>query len=298
MKKVLVIGSRNSGKKNDPIAIAEALAQSGSITTQIVFWEDMVFEIAPNSVEVSVEGRSIFDASYDVVLSLGWYKNGKQSYYRDVAYALALILKHRKIEFWNSEMAQQRSTTKLSAMVQLALAGVSVPATYFSIDFEKVKNKMNYPYIAKAIAASRGKSNFLVKDAALVHEVTLADTPMLIQEYLENTHDLRVICFGGQPKLVLRRARAEGAETHLNNTSQGGIAEWIPIEGVDQGLLTNAEKISKIMNREMAGIDFIPDIHSPIGYSCLEVNAIPQLTSGTDVDVKLAALIETIETLN
>lgn len=298
MKQVLIIGSRKSGSKNDPVAIAKALTNSNSITARIVFWEDMVFAIAPNSVEVFVDERSLFDTSYDVVLALGWYKNGEKSYYRDVAYALALILKQRKIVFWNGEMAQQRSTTKLSAMVQLALEGIPVPTTYFSIDFEKVKNKIGYPYIAKAIAASRGKSNFLVKNESLLEAVSSAGTPMLIQEYLENTHDLRVICFNGQPKLVLRRARAAGAETHLNNTSQGGSAEWIPIDEVDQGLLTNSEKISKIISREMAGIDFIPDIHSPIGYSCLEVNAIPQLTSGTDVDVKLAALIETIETLN
>jgi len=47
----------------------------------------------------------------------------------------------------------------------------------------------------------------------------------------------------------------------------------------------------------MAGIDFIPDAESPYGYSCLEVNALPQLTSGTDVDKKMSTLYNVVATL-
>ncbi len=64
------------------------------------------------------------------------------------------------------------------------------------------------------------------------------------------------------------------------------------MKGMPGGLLTEAERICTIMNREMAGIDFIPDTTSKIGYSCLEVNAIPQLTSGFDFERKMSALVE------
>ena len=62
-----------------------------------------------------------------------------------------------------------------------------------------------------------------------------------------------------------------------------------------QNMLTESEKICIIMNRQLAGIDFIPDSSSPYGYSCLEVNAIPQLTSGYDVTTKMKKLSESIE---
>jgi D-alanine-D-alanine ligase-like ATP-grasp enzyme len=48
------------------------------------------------------------------------------------------------------------------------------------------------------------------------------------------------------------------------------------------------------MNRELAGIDFIPDATAHFGYACLEVNAIPQLTSGYDVAVKMAEFTNSI----
>ena len=44
----------------------------------------------------------------------------------------------------------------------------------------------------------------------------------------------------------------------------------------------------------MAGIDLIPDNISEYGYSCLEVNTIPQLTSGFDPDTKMESLVEAV----
>ena len=298
MKQVLIIGSRTSGVKNNPRTIAESFGISEIVEPHLAYWEDLVFHIATGSVDILVNEVSLFDIHYDVVIATGWYKNGKKSYYRDVAYAAALIMEQRGVRFWNSEMGQQRSTTKLSTMVQLALNNIPVPTTYFSIDFTNVENSIPRPFVAKAIAASRGKSNFLVTNIETLAEARAEGLPMLIQEYLENTHDLRVICFGGTPTLILRRARAEGAATHLNNTSQGGSAEWIKADQVDPGILTISQKISTITKRELAGIDFIPDVTSPIRYSCLEVNAIPQLTSGTDVNKKLTSFIKAIEALS
>ena len=48
------------------------------------------------------------------------------------------------------------------------------------------------------------------------------------------------------------------------------------------------------MQREMAGIDLIPDSSAPGGYACLEVNAIPQLTSGYGVDVKMSEFAQSL----
>ena len=289
MKQVLIVGSKNSGSKNDPIIVARAL-ESDAISTRCVFWEDIVFDIKTGAVRVLVDGEDILERPYDVCIAFGWYKGGKNSYYRDIALSLAEVLAYHSIPFWNSEMALQRSTTKLSAMVQLALRGVPVPITRFSIDPRQSASGMQFPFIAKAISASRGDSNFLVDSQATWQTALEEGVPLLIQNFLENDHDLRVICFNGSPHLILKRSRGAGAHSHMNNTSQGGHAEWLGLEEVPPELLTISEKIVTIMGRELAGIDFIPDASSPFGYSCLEVNAIPQLTSGTEVDIKMAAL--------
>lgn len=293
MKKVTIIGSRHSGTKNNPNILAEHLIASNA-AVQVVYWEDLLFAIKTSSVSIFDRQQLLFAEAPDLVIALGWYKNGRKAMYRDVAYSLALYLDSRGIEFWNREMLQQRSTTKLSCMMQLALQGLPVPTTYFSLQADLALDSQAVPYIAKAVAASRGVSNYLVQTDADRAALPTEDVQYLVQPYLPNDHDLRVICFGGKPSMVLRRARAQDADTHLNNTSQGGDATWLSLEDMPLELLTISEKICTIMNREMAGIDFIPDQESPFGYSCLEVNAIPQLTSGHDINKKLDAFVRSI----
>jgi glutathione synthase/RimK-type ligase-like ATP-grasp enzyme len=294
MKKVTIIGSLEAGTKNNPEVILTHLRQQG-VDVELWYWEKLVFKIERNLVTISCEGRELArDVQPELVIAIGWYKSGKRAFYRDVAYATALYLQHAGIPFWNSEMAQQRSTTKLSCLVQLALSDIPVPLTHFSLD-SKLMTIPEGPSVIKAISASRGRSNFLVKTAQEAARV-LDIQPNLytLQPFLPNDHDLRVICFGGEPLLVLRRSRVAGSTSHMNNTSQGGDAKWLEMSSVDERLLTASREICKIMKREMGGIDFIPDSSSPFGYSCLEVNAIPQLTSGHDTDKKLNILAASI----
>lgn len=288
--KILVIGARSSGSKNDPRMIAAALEEAGHDVLSCT-WESLRFDIRTGSVKVYDGSEEVFSRGVEKIIAFGWYKQGRQSIYRDVAFSFGLVAQSHNVSIWNSEVLQQRSTSKLSCMVQLALANIEVPPTQFSLDAKALIERQPLPFIAKAAAASRGENNYLVDSEAVRKEVCAnPDIYFLVQQFLANTHDLRVICFDGRPQLALRRSRDAGAATHLNNTSQGATAEWIELQQLPAELLTVAEKICKIMSREMAGIDFIPDTQAVGGYSCLEVNAVPQLTSGFDVDVKIKAL--------
>lgn len=294
MKKVLVFGSRDSGSKNNPSVIADGIS-SDVVSARVVLWEDLVFDISESSVEVFVGDQSLFDEPIDMVLCFGWYKSGKKSVYKDVAYSLAQVLQARGIKFWNSEMLQQRSTTKLSTMVQLALARISVPRTIFSLDKSKMEGLLGFPYIAKAVAASRGQSNYLISKHEDVRQYSNAEESFMLQPFIQNTYDLRVICIGDEPKLLLRRSRGPGSKSHMNNTSQGGQSEWLDMSFLDNEVLTLVKEISTISKREMAGIDLIPDHTALSGYRCLEVNAIPQLSSGFDVERKVNTFREVMK---
>jgi len=291
---VIVIGSLSSGTKNDPKVIAEHLANQ-NIKVNLLYWEQLLFSIQTGSVVISQNDQDIFDQKIDLIIAVGWYKNGTDSVYRDVAYAFAQVAGSKNIPMWNSEMGMQRSTSKLSCLVQLALENVPVPRTHFSLDNTLSLDNEPLPFVAKSPSASRGRANYFVKDESEKSDLFLdRDNRYLVQPFMPNDHDLRVICFAGKPHLVLRRSRQDGADTHLNNTSQNGKSEWIDMSQLPVDLLTECEKICKIMGREMAGIDFIPDQESSFGYSCLEVNAVPQLTSGVDVDTKMNSLTQAI----
>ena len=288
--KTVVFGSKNFGTKNNPNLIAEKLS------AQCYYWEDLLFDIQSNQIVVTTaDGRDIFAEPFDLAICMGWYKSEQGGIYRDLALCLASILSAKGIQYWNSEMGLQRSTTKLSQMVKLSLGGILVPHTYFSLNPSLFLDRLSdhTPYVVKAAAASRGRHNYLVSNLSEMHQIFQSHSlPFLVQELIPNDHDLRLICFGGEAKLLLKRSRRDNS-THLNNTSQGGSAEWLP--EIPQDLQALAVRITQLLGREMGGIDFIETIdNSDQKYYCLEVNAIPQLTSGTDVDRKMAALIATI----
>lgn len=287
-KQIIVVGSKDSGNKNDPSVLA---ASVGGI---VCYWEDLHISIDDRGVMMRFGDKDLLELNPKLVIAVGWYKSGKNSIYRDVAFSLALFLDSHGIPYWNKEMGTQRSTTKLSTLVSLAISGVPVTPTKFSLDNGSIDDEP-LPFIAKAVSASRGESNYYVGDEAYRVEIDKDEASFLVQPFLPNDHDLRVICFGGLPSMVLRRSRSENSQSHLNNVSAGGAGEWLDVSSLSDELLTNSKKICKILGRELAGIDFIPDEKSPFGYSCLEVNAIPQLTSGYDVEKKMKALNESIE---
>ena len=290
-KKILIIGSKYSSK-NDIKKIHDSFIKHTPKVT-LKYWEDIYYSIINSDVSVGWENYILLENHPDLVITFGWYRNDPIFPYKDVAYSLALFLKHHNIKFWNQEMLHQRSTTKLSCMVQLALEQIPIPNTHFQP--VNALSPFQPPYILKAVAASRGQYNYMItsqREETLIKQQNRKT--FITQEFLPNDHDLRVLCFNAQPKLVLKR-KAICKNSHLNNISQGGKGEWLALEEVSKEVLTLSEKICKIMKREMAGIDFIPNESVSFGYSCLEVNSIPQLTSGFDSSHKLTALYEAIK---
>jgi len=292
MKKLVLIGAKDSGNKNDVNLIADKFSAEEFQVVKLN-WEDLLFEIKKGAQKVTNINGGVDLKDAGLVIAMNWYKIGNKGIYRDVALSLALYLKHHNVEFWNSEMLQQRSTTKLSALMQLSLAGYDVPRTHFSLQAQNlIADAQDYPVIIKDLAGSRGQSNFLVNNfEELKHHLEAQPdfNRYLLEEYIPNDHDLRVICFGGEPQMAIKRSRAS-EKTHLNNTSQGGKAERLTLDTLPQTLLTECRDICKLMGREMAGIDIMPANDGSSRQVILEVNAIPQLTSGSFVDEKLSLL--------
>lgn len=287
-KRLLLIGSINSGTKNNVLEIAQLL-HGQSLDVDTANWEDLLFTISTERQEVVHKGKNIADA-YDLVIAFNWYKSGKLSIYRDVALTLALYLNDRNVQFWNSEMLHQRSTTKLSMMMQLALSGIDIPATLYSLNAKLLSDSCAnaVPCIVKGMAASRGADNYLVRKSEELQSI-LGFSPenrFLVQEFIPNSSDLRLVCAGGSAVMAIERKRRDET-THLNNTSQGASAEQIELSQLPHEILTKTEKICKITGRELAGVDWMFANDGSDRKVCLEVNAIPQLSSGTYVETKI-----------
>lgn len=300
-EKIFCIGSKEAGDKNDVRLLTQSLKAHG-LTAEIEFyyWEDLVFRIGKSTdklkVSDAVTGQDMAEAQ--LVLALNWYRSGASSFYRDMALTLALYLQETGTAFWNGEMIAQRSTTKLSALAQLAQHGIPVPKTVFSLNHQVLMSEetgITFPMVVKTIAGSRGTKNHLVRDKDELRELLTNDAniPYMLEEYVPNDYDLRVICYGGEPALVIKRSRTSD-KTHLNNTSQGATANLLPLTEIDGAILQACREACRLLEREMGGVDVIIANDGSKRMVCLEVNAIPQLTSGSYTSEKAACLVSVI----
>lgn len=299
MKQIILLGSRHAGEKNDVSLMLEELSANlgANIAIKTVYFEDILFRISSQNQQVidTVSGYDLKDA--ELIIAVNWYKNGADIIYRDIAFATALYLRRHKVNFWNSEMAQQRSISKLSTMMQLGLSGIDIPDTLFAFSSDVlISQKLSYPLIIKDVAASRGRNNHLIKDVSALKGLLTktGHNRYMAQEYITNDHDLRVICFGGAPAMIAKRTR-KNSGTHLNNVSRGANAELVSVESYPKKeVLETCVFICKLMGRELAGIDILPAADGSGRLVFLEVNAIPQLTSGAFVQEKMKHLAQSL----
>jgi len=261
-------------------------------------YEDLIFDYDGQKLQV-IDTKSGADvADFDVIFLIGWFKSKSLD---DIARAVAHYADFHHIPFANSEAFHGRSFTKLSQCVIAALNGVSVTPFLFSLDGEVLleaarTTKIEFPYIAKAVAASRGQDNHLIQSheqlEAVIHTpVDPAEPPkhFIIQQFIPNDGDYRILVMGGKVRLVIHRQSQ--SESHLNNTSQGGKATMVDLASLPEKVLSDSVRLSALLRREVTGVDMVA--HRESGeYYFLEANNMPQLATGSYVPEKMTALSE------
>ncbi len=295
MKKILILCRRDDRMEYDRrVTMLRAL---DSIEAESEYsgadYEDLLFSYDGDTLKVTdtVSGTDIAD--YDAIFLIGWFKTKALD---DIARAVAHYTQAHNIPCNNTEAYDGRSFTKLSQCVIAALNGVAVTPFLFALDQTILlaaveRSSIKAPYIAKAIAASRGQDNHLIQDhaqlAGAMQQPTDKPRYFILQTYVPNDGDYRILVMGGVVRLVIHRKSQD--DSHLNNTSQGGAATLIDIATLPQKVLDDSVKIAQLFKREVTGVDMIMD-KSTGEYYFLEANNMPQLATGSFVPEKMKAL--------
>lgn len=175
--------------------------------------------------------------------------------------------------------------------------GLLVPRTLYgppeSIQRVAAEGTLGWPIVVKADDGRKGQNNYLAHSAAEVQQIvaTHPDTRFVVQAFIPNDGDYRILVLNDKPCLVILRKAAHGS--HLNNTSQGGSAILVPLKEVPSDILRLARHAASLEKLVVAGVDVIID--RPTGrLYILEVNRAPQLTTGVRVDLKMQYYAETL----
>lgn len=143
--------------------------------------------------------------------------------------------------------------------------------------------------VLKSIRGTKGQDNYLVYSAEEVSKIVdeNPDIEFILQEFIPNTGDYRIVTLGFEPYLAIYRS--SGGKDHRNNTSLGGSAKIIPLEEVDKEILDMSIKAAKATNKRFAGVDVITHRDTGKNY-ILEVNHTPQVVTGAFTDEKFKVL--------
>lgn len=227
----------------------------------------------------------------------------------EIALALAKYMQLKKKAILNNEILHYPAVTKLGEMVLMANQSIPMPNSFFVRDKyirSMVENELlpagfGFPLIVKSTTGSMGVDNWLVQNFTQLGDIARQkhESMLVVQEFIPNDFDYRVLVFGNKVRAVIKRSRKDKDATHLNNTSAGADGRMIKLEDFPRELEAIALKAASATRRsDLAGVDIIIDSITGKPY-VLEVNKSPQIETGSNIDTKTRIFTEyTMEKLH
>lgn len=296
MKKALLLFAQVSVRAGlaDPAALTRLVnEQDVGLEAEWAYLEDLLYYVDNDRLELvnTQSGTKIED--YNVVYFRYWGQA------QGHAIAAANICRIKGVPFIDTEVYRVGSQNKITQYINLHETKVAIPRTLVGLGGVLSKHykeyEFDFPFIMKSKGGTRGQSNFLVKSKEQLDKI-IADDPedtFILQEFLPNDGDYRVVVFGDEVKLIIERLAVEGS--HLNNTSQGGSARIVPLDTLPESVHYDCVRAAKFYGRQIAGVDIVQS-NTDGKYYCFEVNRAPQIEHASFEKEKAKLLAEFLAT--
>ncbi len=187
-------------------------------------------------------------------------------------------LERQKIRFVDRvNLKFHEADQKIAQMPRLAEAGVKVPETFitrkesFEANRDFIISKLSFPVIFKT-NGSQGRNvniaNSIQELEKLINRNSKNGRLFLIQEWIDNTWDVRTLMAFDRSLGSIKRTRKNGFK---NNVSGGAKVEKFE---TTEKMVEIAKKACHVNDIDFGGVDFIINKGGPV---VLEVNKSPQI---------------------
>lgn len=250
---------------------------AGAAQVEMSALTELTFVLEPGKARIYDAAQGYDLADFDLVVFR------TISRYHEEAISVAAYCRMKHIRYID-EYIPQVGNAKLSCAFVRFEHGLPVPPTTYGTaeSLAAVAGTAYFPWplVLKDNAGKKGRNNYLVHDATELRKL-ITEQPELrfvMQSFIPNDGDYRILVLNGKPRMaILRKAGANGG--HLNNTSQGGTAEDVPLGQLPKAVLDIAVKAAKLEHLAVAGVDIIIDKRDGKPY-ILEANRSPQIATG------------------
>jgi len=289
MKKVLIIiaGKEASNRTWEGFFSSVKKQLNDDIRADWAYFYDLVFDVSNDKCQIlnTKTGKDVSENDFVVIRNVG-----KRA---EAGITLANYLKSKNVSFSDSYLGDTLGSGKLACSMMRIINNLPVPRTIYAdnpnllLDYIE-KSDLNFPVILKDDCGKKGRDNYLIKSIKELEEKLLQSPTIhfVVQEFISNDGDYRVLVMGGKVEAVIKRVAQDGS--HLNNTSQGGNAFIEPVSIFSDAVIADVLKSAEVEKLEVAGVDIVFEKESGKHYF-LEVNRAPQLSSGSFVEEKVMA---------
>ena len=295
MKKVLLLRSKNHSA-NSPQYLEFASKIHANLqdiaTVDNSSLERLVFDISNTRADIYDADTNASITDYDLIII-----HVLTDEFQDEAHALATFCKAKHIRCID-DYSSEVTSNKLVRAVCFAINDIPTPRTVYG-PTEKLAAllpEFGEKAIFKDSNGTKGRLNYLVSSAAELQKISAEhpDTRFVLQEFIKNSGDMRVVTINASAVLALHRSAS--GNSHINNTSQGGTATQLPIDELPPHIKDIAIRAAQSVNVVIAGVDIIisADTNQPF---ILEVNRTPQIATGAFQPEKVTAYSTAIRDL-
>lgn len=215
------------------------------------------------------------------------------------AHAIAQYCQHFGIRYTDEYLDRLMLDSKMSTQFALWRQGVkNWPKTFYGDLYEMLRrfDECGGRAVLKDDEGRKGRLNFLVHSPGEIKRLHDENpgTRFVLQEFIPNSSDVRVLVLNEKPVLVIERKGC--GDSHLNNTSQGAQATLLGLDEIDEETLEMCVAAARHAKLQAAGVDVMFDSRDATAY-LLEVNSAPQISSGAFMEEKAKAYGEMLKEL-
>lgn len=237
--------------------ISEGLKANG-LPVKILSMEDVEFFLEKGKSKAVIGEKSILDCKM-----IYFRKTGN---HRNIAFMISNMAKTEGIPFLDRFYPKTSVRGKLIQMFMLATNNLSIPKTYHSPTFDekKIGNAIAFlklPIVVKATNFGGGRMVYLAKNRNEIKKILKnhPDTEFILQEFIRNTFDYRIVVLGGKASAAEKRIRMDKKEFR-NNACVGGKEVFLDVKNVPKKINSLAVQAAKIMDVQVAGVDVVRSI--------------------------------------
>jgi RimK family alpha-L-glutamate ligase len=250
MAKIALLKGNQPNEKSEAYATFRGLSEIAQDQYELIPYADLVFSISDDGVAIAYDEVDLKDFDLVYIRDFQGYEFERN--------AIAQYLAHTGTKFLNTDVAQFQHISKLTQYMAFSFSDVAIPRTLFAkgdVLVSAVLKNFSFPVILKSITGNSGKDNFMIESASELNETldTHKGIKFIVQEFIPNQGDLRMIVLGDSVTCISSRVRKSG--DHRNNIALGGDKTYLDSITVDEAHQQLAIKAAKAVGREICGVD-------------------------------------------